>query len=117
MTQTVVKAVSVQLVNNMNYSFEILRAIYNVDKQRYEESAKAFATICFEMTKQCGVIKESAELFDYKFKDWNIELDYLYDGKKFGIIFDYTSGSIDDIMFNIQKGRYEEVFFTKKERK
>lgn len=101
----------------MNYSFEILRAIYNVDKNRYEESAKAFATICFELTKQCGVIKESAELFDYKFKNWNIELDYLYEGKKFGIIFDYTSGSMDDIMFNIQKGRYEEIFFTKKERK
>lgn len=117
MIQTVVKVVSVRRVNSMNHSFEILRAIYNVDKHRYEESAKAFATICFEMTKQCGVIKESAELFDYKFKYWNIELDYLYEGKKFGIIFDYTSGSIDDIMFNIQKGRYEEVFFTKKERK
>ena len=117
MIQTVAKAVLVQRVNSMDYSFEILRAIYKVDKNRYEESAKAFATICFEMTKQCGVIKESAELFDYKFKDWNIELDYLYDGKKFGIIFDYTSGSIDDIMFNIQKGRYEEIFFTKKERK
>lgn len=108
---------SVHPINNMNYSFEILRAIYNVDKNRYEESAKAFATICFELTKQCGVIKESAELFDYKFKNWNIELDYLYEGKKFGIIFDYTSGSMDDIMFNIQKGRYEEIFFTKKERK
>ena len=115
MIPNVEKVVSVaQTVSSM---FEILRQQYNVDKKYFEDSSKRFAEECFKIVKQYGILKPDCEFVEYAFKDWNIELTYLWKGKKFGIIFDYTEGDLDNIIRRLKKGLYDRVYYTKKERK
>lgn len=118
MIPNVEKVVSVvQMVSSMDCSFEITRDRYQVEKTRYEISAREFAYKCFDIAKEYGVLKQECELVDYSFKDWNIELTYLWQGKKFGIIFDYTDGDLNNIITKLKKGLYDTVYYTKKERK
>lgn len=94
--------------------FEILRHQYILDKKHLEDSSEEFARKCFKVIKQYSILKQDCEFVDYVFKDWNIELTYLWKGKKFGIIFDYTEGDLDNIITRLKKGLYDTIYYTNK---
>lgn len=100
--------------NDFMGDFEILRHQYILDKKHLEDSSEEFARKCFKVARSCGVINKYAKLLEYSFKDWNITLIYTVQDKKYGLIFDYTDGDIDNIITSLKKGLYDRIWYTKK---
>ena len=104
-------------MNDFMGDFEILRHQYVLDKKHLEESSEEFARKCFRVARDCGVINGYAKLLEYSFKDWNITLIYILKNKKFGLIFDYTEGNLDNIVTRLKKGLYDRIYFKNKVKK